>query len=511
MGPPKQAQFVCQACNVRKKACDKELPACGYCASHNLSCQYDSNKKRHRPYNPGKNFVPVETLYPSNELKTEQLIQHHDLSDSSPLPQWLLSTPSQAINESVNQQVLNIIRRVDLSPDRISDHYFRTFHCWYPIISPELFYRATSQYRNAGTPPADLSILILAMCLITTVHNLGKSSQPPSFVQECLYYNTKSLFALAQAELCTSLNLVQAAFLIAACEYICVRPEAAYISISACSSLARVLGVTKESLGPAAARRRTTGLELTELERMNVAWAIPMLERIILAEINQKGILSQTEYPDLDSLPPSDLPLIQSQDLRLFPDRSICDSSNSSDPQDTSICRFGWQAQAVSLLDQVLHTIRSTSQCRVITLPELTELDRKIRSFLVVAISEENKKFTSSTCSAVALCIRSLFLLHQHILVVLAITQNESDHRARCFSQAAVNTACEMVVDAVRCVGNQKRADASPICCYYNLCCALQYLQERQRSLGNETLSADVECLVSAQEAYHNRWTSLYR
>lgn len=53
----------------------------------------------------------------------------------------------------------------------------------------------------------------------------------------------KALVSQAQAITCTSLQLVQATFHIAACEHISSRPEVAYISVVSCIGMARILGV----------------------------------------------------------------------------------------------------------------------------------------------------------------------------------------------------------------------------------------------------------------------------
>ncbi|KAH8807471.1 hypothetical protein F5884DRAFT_342268 [Xylogone sp. PMI_703] len=502
MGTPKRAQYVCGACNVRKKACDKALPACGFCTARKLTCRYDfSSRKGQRQHNPGRNFVPLATLCSSNELDLEQPDQHMHLS-ASPLSQCSLYTPSQSLNESVNQRVQEMIRRINHSVDSVGDQYFRTFHYRYPIISSELFYQTASKYRGANAPPADFSILLLGMALVTISPTLSRSSSSTSPSREWFYSTTKSLFALTQAAACASLPLVQVAFLIAAYEYICGRPEAAYISIGTCSSLTQVLGLMKELYLPAEDQPGFNSDELLENQKTNIAWAIPILERIILIEVNQKALLPRTEYPDL--LPPN-FPLKQSRHLHYFPDRSNHDSPKSSHLLDPDIDRFGWQAQAVSLLDQVLHITRSASSCHTTGLLELTELDRKIQDFFVAVMNEDDGRHTSA-CSSVALCIRSLFCLHRHILNTLPIPQNEDDQRAKSLSQAALDTICEMLIDTVRCFSNREETVMRPICCYYNLHCTLQCLKERQIFANDESLSADIDCVVSAKEAYLSKW-----
>ena len=35
-------QAACGVCRLRKAKCDEQRPACGYCASKNLTCEYDT-------------------------------------------------------------------------------------------------------------------------------------------------------------------------------------------------------------------------------------------------------------------------------------------------------------------------------------------------------------------------------------------------------------------------------------------------------------------------------------
>lgn len=143
-----------------------------------------------------------------------------------------------------------------------------------------------------GIPTPDFSILILAMCLITPPPRLGDTPQAPPLSRQGLYIITKSLFAQAQAALCSSIPLVQAIFLIASCEYVCGRPEAAYISICTCSGLVRALGIRDGSGGVAEDRTRNASIELgsPEVERANITSAIAMLETCVRIPVT-RGVL----------------------------------------------------------------------------------------------------------------------------------------------------------------------------------------------------------------------------
>lgn len=259
------AQNVCHACMLRKKACDKALPACGFCASRRLLCRYRYDisapqGKDRRAYNPGRHFVALQSPY-------------------TPIHHSSLYVLPQSLEESLNQLAQYFTELTKLTYDNIIDRYFQAFHKWLPVVSPDSFRREASRYREEGRlPPADFTVLLLTMLLIV-LPALDPSLRPPRASQEFLYTATKSAFSQAQASICTSLRLVQAAILIALREYISVRPEAAYISMMTCAGLARVIGIGITSVRTARDAPKTSDSGLEKMERENLAWAIAMLER----------------------------------------------------------------------------------------------------------------------------------------------------------------------------------------------------------------------------------------
>ena len=287
MTDTRRAQNVCHACMLRKKACDKALPACGFCASRRLLCRYDISApkgKGQRIYNPGRHFVALQSpsppsVSPQAKTVTRQLPSPESQQEHIPLHHSSLCVFSQSVEESLNQLAQHFIELTKLTCENIIDRYFQAFHKWLPVVSPDSFRREASRYREEGRlPPADFTVLLLAMLLII-LPALDATLRPPRVSQELLYMTTKSAFSQAQTSICTSLRLVQAALLIALREYACVRPEAAYISMMTCAGLARVVGIGITSVRTTRDAPKTSGSRLEEMERENLAWAIAMLER----------------------------------------------------------------------------------------------------------------------------------------------------------------------------------------------------------------------------------------
>lgn len=128
--------------------------------------------------------------------------------------------------------------------------------------------------------------------------------------------------------------------------------------------------------------------------------------RIILAELNNKNIRPLTQYPDLDCQLPLDLLPSDSAPSPLV-DYQTSMSATLSYFEAGNVSWFGRQAQAIFLLDRVLDIVRFLSKNKNLQaiLGEATELEIRIRTFLVVLL-EESRRENTTLCSAVAFSIR---------------------------------------------------------------------------------------------------------
>lgn len=97
--------------------------------------------------------------------------------------------------------------------------------------------------------------------------------------RDLVYTSVRSAFAQAQASVCTSVGLVQAGVLIALHEYVCVRPESAYISMMTWAGLAQILGIGLKSVSGTRVGERLSDSFVEEKEMGNIVWAIAMVER----------------------------------------------------------------------------------------------------------------------------------------------------------------------------------------------------------------------------------------
>lgn len=156
------------------------------------------------------------------------------------------------------------MRSLNLSSFDIRDRFFQGFHLWLPVISPTPFYE-----HDTLTCPlsADLSVLLLAMCLIAQ-HT----------AVDTLYASLRILFAQAQTAFCSSVTLVQAGLLISAYEYTRGWLDAAYISIGTCVRMAYTISINNDQREKLV---HNIGSKLSAHESWNIWWGVVVLERSI--------------------------------------------------------------------------------------------------------------------------------------------------------------------------------------------------------------------------------------
>lgn len=237
---------VCATCKTRKKACDKCLPKCGYCNKRNLTCIYYEEEGEHYP-GPVSNYST-------------------DLFNS------VKQMTAMTVDDLVYDQLRQVMSLTGLSIPRIIDEFFQGVYTVFPVISAESpLWAALSVYEREGVISADVALVVLSMYLLTMRSVDGKEEQQATTSVEEVYITTKKLLSHVQALRTSSIYLVQASLLLAAFEYACCRPYAAYVSIGACSRMAMVLGRGGD-FGPE---------NLCNVLGENVFWGLVSLERSV--------------------------------------------------------------------------------------------------------------------------------------------------------------------------------------------------------------------------------------
>ncbi|KAL4866780.1 hypothetical protein BDV12DRAFT_172446 [Aspergillus spectabilis] len=381
-------------------------------------------------------------LTPTTETDDQEPLPERTTLYRSPVE--CLSGPSLDLG-GIHLEVQNIIRSTGEFVDDLTARYFRDFHSHLPIISRARF---QSNLLATGRPPsADSSVLLLTICLIAYLPKLDplpRDRGTPHIGRQSLYLATKALLAQVQGSMEPSITLIQASLLLATYEYANRRPQAAVVTIAGCARMAyaaRIHDTRRHDMNGA------SGLEIEEAA--NTWWGIVIFERAFNCEVE-----GDLEQPMATILP--------SGDTRLPLDRDILDRSDLDSPESipnipvacwttTAVGGFGRAAQASCLLDQVLKgLVMPDLNTR---LPLLESLDRTLQSFLALIFSHSSPGKMWPCCTALAITVRTLFTLHNHILNIphQAVSANlRSLAEWKKSSLAALDTATTMIIDMAK-------------------------------------------------------------
>lgn len=394
-----RAAYVCAICKARKKACDKHVPKCGYCKKRSLNCSYSSDQGLPAG-NDAESGLPFLSVYAPSELtgRKSTLKPNFIFNDQrSGVP-----THKQAcsLDMMLNLHVKHTMQAAGLTPQTISDKYFHGFHVWLPVVCPRMFERACSHYI---VPPADISILTLAIHLITLRPRSAFPHRPTEAGVEHLYLFVKMLASQVQAEICGSIPLLQASLLIAAYEYASGKPKTAYISLSSCSAMAYILGVN-EYRDPQTLTSEDDRLE--SRQSWNIWWGLVILQRyfyhplaslsqcnladmsrLVLIELPRRTAWPRAKFPTPEAALPSDL-AYNDRSMNWSKRTPLLNEARLLTSQEPHIVGFGRQAQAVELYDKLLNIIELKSEYEV---TELKKLDGEAQAFMKVVMNESGK------------------------------------------------------------------------------------------------------------------------
>lgn len=234
-----------------------------------LKCQYQDSR-----LDAAKRYVHLDRL---NHVAKASIFLMDTLSSvdlSSHIPVDELSE-MKSMDASVSAQVHRIIHATGRFINDLVEQFFSGI-CRFVL--------GVSRNRIHGmiagipviTPPANHSIHLLAICLISYhPKSIGKSL--PGIDQESLYIATKSLFNQVQAAGSVrgqpSISLIQACILIAVYEYARGMADSAFLSIGICARMGYAAGIHERTSRP--------GKETLSEEERNTWWTILIYERYI--------------------------------------------------------------------------------------------------------------------------------------------------------------------------------------------------------------------------------------
>ncbi|CAH0052333.1 unnamed protein product [Clonostachys solani] len=426
MAADKRQILVCINCRSRKKKCDKTLPSCGYCVRKRLQCAYS----RHTA---GRQDAPL-----SRTERNGGIVPHQ--TGLSPFWGTVLSGPGN-LEISVHAEVNRLIRSTGQFVDDITARYFKDVHMFLPVIARSRFHN--SLLTLGATPSADLSILLLCMCLITPDPEPRNSSPTSKTSQNTLYLSARSIFAQLQAMISPSVSFIQAGLLLGVYEYVHGQSDRGLATISNAARMAYAARIHTLNVSSRHEEQASHSLQPEEAEPLNTWWALIIWERTMMLEVTTK------DQPFITSVPPENTALPTEpnsidQGIPVFSSTPVPKILVST-PHEVHVGGFGRLAQAIMLVDQIL---KAFSICDVdARLSTLHNLNTSLQSFLEVVVKQHSGK-PSSYCSAVVIAIRSLFSLHGHIIqLTSAETAEGGRHADNTDSFAAIRTGITMTLD----------------------------------------------------------------
>ncbi|KAI1378394.1 hypothetical protein F4677DRAFT_443607 [Hypoxylon crocopeplum] len=488
----RQAHQVCILCKNRKKKCDKALPSCGYCTRKGLSCSYQDGWRRSHDSGVGSPGSARQSL---NGSPATHAIGVPSVSDAIP-------TDPMALRTNLYIQVNRIIRSTGQFVDDITARYFQGIHHFIPVVSRTRFH--DNLITLGATPAADFSILLLSICLITHNPSPG-TSRLETVDQHTIHVSARSLFAQLQAVLPPSVHLIQAGLLISMYEYAHGQVDQAFASITGCARIAYSARIHNRDF---TRRAQETGVvtELEAEEAFNTWWGLVICERTIVCDVTVPEQPLVTIAPSEDArLPTESEVLAQGDSIDLNTMSNVLVSS----PISIEVGGFGRAAQAASHLDQVLKGFQMPDlRSRLV---HLDFLDLGLQGFLKLVMQQCQGKW-AIFCGAIALAIRTLFVLHQHILALPAEEIANANYKApdKWFegSLAALDTITKMTVDIAESHENVPPhvVDSMPPSLAYILRAALQHIHSSTRPEDPSWSQSAEGRLQGALARFNRRW-----
>lgn len=398
-------------------------------------------------------------------------------------------------NHLLYTSVQRIINAAGRLPDEIAEQFFHGISRFIPGISFARVQDGISRLPVA-VPPIGFSMLLLAICLIT-FHQITPSSLTARPDQASLYTTTKLLFNQA-TKLTTqsppAITLIQAGIIIAVYEYASGMPDTAFQSLSGCANMGYDANLHQWI--------KAHGEGQLWKEGVNTWWAILIYERLCFCEMtpSNKSLPFSATMPSIDFIlpvEPNELDLIDPPHFR--PASIGIPSRGEVGPQ-------AWSAQGIRILDQIHQIMRmENSELQLI---QLTEIDEKLQCFAMTIMSQRHKSH-DIFCGSVAIVIRSLFLVNEHILAKSPrmIECGNAWWSARINkSNAALETATIMMIDIIDAESEDRSPGTCPPSRLYRLQAALEYLDRRPDLRRHILFQAAKRRLREKLDAVNSYW-----
>ncbi|TVY81025.1 hypothetical protein LSUE1_G004366 [Lachnellula suecica] len=289
------------------------------------------------------------------------------------------------VDIALSMEVSNILGAVD-KVHAMAIAYFETIWTRMPMICKSNFFKKLPTMYDK--PQADF--LLLCLCIHLYLQTPAEGVQS---MQSSLYVNVKSKISLLESTSYLTRTVIQARILVTSYEMGHGINPGATISISACASSARALGLNKKAF------QNPASVELSPIqaeEEKRVWWAVVVLDRFV--NLCQGSALFATEDPHADDHLPLEDTLWAQEILPAMPPSTLATPSN------ITVGPFARECQVSHLAGRVLsHVINPTSD-PAFHQEEALQLERTLRSFMPLLVEEQSKY--GLYCAAFGICVK---------------------------------------------------------------------------------------------------------
>lgn len=169
---------------------------------------------------------------------------------------------TEDIHSYVYRTLLSIVRD-EPTMRQVAAGYFATVNTWFTIVDQPTF--TDSLEAMFMRRSAEIALLVMCMLLITRT----PQHTPGGNMQDGLYFSVKAMFALVEARVSLSRDLLRASLLIAMYEHGHSMPQQAYCTLGTCIRMARAFGWYQQSFW---SRDPGTAADAAELRVCSTLW-----------------------------------------------------------------------------------------------------------------------------------------------------------------------------------------------------------------------------------------------
>ncbi|KAI9714596.1 MAG: hypothetical protein M1812_006401 [Candelaria pacifica] len=427
-----RAPQACTSCRKQKRKCDKVLPTCGLCVRMSRPCDYtdassiptaddflnlrqkveDLEDRLGRSRSQSTRSISRSGFASSPESFHQNLNILPTLGSSIQQPTNFFPTVFFLDSTAFEFAGLSIPRpQLSVPPDVLGifedgaavqaavENYFATVHTWLPIVSK----KRLSQYltNTNAEPNEDLLLLYLCMKLVT---DILPENAPTAQTQ--LYLTSKQFYFMVESRGIFSLQLMQAAILLATYEIGHAIYPAAYLTVGHCARLGHALGIHNKKNATAMIGRVSSWTEMEE--RRRVWWAVILLDRYV--NLGNHGHPLATDDPSRDDYLPVEDALWDQGEMQA--NNPLYVSTSTANPA----APFARTCQAGNLMGRVIRHINDRTLDLTFRFEEAAQLDRTVRAFSAILPQDipTDSAFPDANliCTPMALAYSSLLSLY---------------------------------------------------------------------------------------------------